>query len=673
MPALRRSIPAVLAAVAFWAAAAGAAEVRSLSPSDRLTVKDPAQLTGRRVALALPDCAAAPSTCEEIRLLNQLDGFSVNPRVAITLSAPIQLESVTRANAFILPVWSEPLASPIGLAQLVWDPEGHRLYARPERTLLQGRRYAIVVTTRVLDEAGRPLRPGPAARLAGESRVVQAQLASQLQALKIRPRDVAALSVFTTQSVTAGLEQIRAIVESRPAPVVRFGIAPGGQRSVFAREEIDGIELRRQVATARPLGDPVKLPLALIPPAEVRSIGFGRFSSQSFLSPEGHIPATPTRTAPGAITEQDVHVTVFLPAGTMPAEGWPVALFGHGFTNDRHLVPMLVAGTMARHGFATVAINVVGHGGGPEGTLTVLRPGRDPVVLPAGGRGLDRDGDGKIGLAEGVGTLNSGPLALVSSRDGLRQTTADLMQLVRAIRGGLDVDGDGRPDLDREHIYYFGQSFGGIYGTLLMAVDPLLRAGVLNVPGGPIVEIARQAAPFRPLVIEQLKRRRPSLLNGESDFVESIPLYGQPPVRVPARGALDIQALFDRAEWLSQPANPVAFAPYLHAVPLSGMQPRPVLYQIAVGDLTVPNPTSDSLIRAGELRPVVSTYHHERVVGTLPERFKNPHGFLVWVTPAEVASIGRAAQEQVARFFLSGGRSIERTDERFELAAPAAR
>ena len=32
---------------------------------------------------------------------------------------------------------------------------------------------------------------------------------------------------------------------------------------------------------------------------------------------------------------------------------------------------MMVAGTMARFGFATVAINVVGHGGGPEGTLTV--------------------------------------------------------------------------------------------------------------------------------------------------------------------------------------------------------------------------------------------------------------------------------------------------------------
>ncbi len=59
-------------------------------------------------------------------------------------------------------------------------------------------------------------------------------------------------------------------------------------------------------------------------------------------------------------------------------------------------------------------------------------------------------------------------------------------------------------------------------------------------------------------------------MNGEQDFAESIPLPGEAPVREPAAGALDIQAYFDRAEWLSQPANPVAFAPYLRQAPLPG-------------------------------------------------------------------------------------------------------
>jgi hypothetical protein len=38
----------------------------------------------------------------------------------------------------------------------------------------------------------------------------------------------------------------------------------------------------------------------------------------------------------------------------------------------------------------------------------------------------------------------------------------DLLQLVRVIEVGMDVDGDTVPDLDPSRIYYFGQSLGGI-------------------------------------------------------------------------------------------------------------------------------------------------------------------------------------------------------------------
>ena len=71
-------------------------------------------------------------------------------------------------------------------------------------------------------------------------------------------------------------------------------------------------------------------------------------------------------------------------------------------------------------GIATIAINVVGHGCGPLGTLTVTaRPGA-PVVLPAGGRGFDQDGNGTIDSTEGVSAV--GAQSLIGNRDGLRQT-----------------------------------------------------------------------------------------------------------------------------------------------------------------------------------------------------------------------------------------------------------
>ena len=673
-------VVALVAPAALVAWPAEAAQVESLLPSDRLTTPDPNQLTGRRVALPGPDCALDAAGCDEVKLLNELDGWSVNPRIRVRFSGPIALETLTRVHAFIVPLWAEPLPSPVGLTQLVWDAENQTLYARPERPLLQARRYALVLTTRVLDDAGQPLVPLVGKALVSEAAQgvsAQGTVLQQLKALGLARKDLAAVSVFTTQSVTAGLEQMRAAIESTSGPTMRFTLGPGGARSVYPRVELDAIELRRQVAAdpAAPLDEAVKLPLVLVPPTDVRAIAFGRFPARTFLTAERTIPAAATRSeAPAMTGTEEVDVTVYLPAGNMPRDGWPVAIFGHGFGNDRHLMPMAVAGTMARAGFATLAINVVGHGGGPGGTLTVTRTGHEPITLPAGGRGMDLDGDGKILVTEGVSTRTASPLALIGSRDGLRQTVADLMQLIRAIHRGIDVDGDGRIDLDRERIQYFGQSFGGIYGTLLMAVDPQVRMGVLNVAGGPIAEIARQSPVFRGRAISQLRQRRPALLNGESDFTESIPLPGEAPVREPAPGALAIQVYLDRAEWLSQPANPVAFAPYLRRAPLPGVPPRPVLFQWAVGDQTVPNPTTLALLNAGLLQSASSLYRHDLMGAGFSERFKNPHAFLTWTAFPEVYAIGRAAQEQVARFFLSGGRLIDGVIPQLETAGhlPAA-
>jgi len=637
-----------------------------LFPTDRLTVADPGQLTGRRVRLSLVNCFAAPSSCDEIGLLNGLDGWSVNPRMSLAFTAPIALDSVTRSSVFVLPLGDDVAAAPVGLSRLVWDAGTTTLYAKPERVLRQGRTHALVVTSRVRDADGGPLRAPAGARAALDPR-----LAKRLEALGIPASDAVASAVFTTQSVTAGIERMREQIDARPAPRIRFALAPGSAKSVYARAGLESIVFTRQAATAGAdrFAAPVALNLAVVPAAEVWTIAVGAFDSASFLTGSRHIPRGPSSKAPAVLGAERVHVTIFLPEGAMPAAGWPVVIFGHGFGNDRNAIPPLVAGTFARRGFATAAINVVGHGGGPEGTLAIKESGKEPVILPAGGRGLDIDGDGKIGVTEGVATAQRGPLALVSSRDGLRQTVADLMQLIRAIRRGVDVDGDGRSDLDGDRIYYAGQSFGGIYGTLLMAVDPLPRAGVLNVPGAPIAEIARQAPVFRPLLLEQLRVRKPSLVNGEKDFAESLPLWGEAPVTAPLPGALAIQAYPDRAEWLQQGADPSAFAPYLKIAPLTAAGPRPVLFQMAVGDRTVPNPTTEQLIRAGDLQPFLSIYRHDTIVAGLPPRFANPHGFIAWTGLAEVAAIARAAQEQAVRFFLSGGRAIERTDERFDVPA----
>ena len=144
-----------------------------------------------------------------------------------------------------------------------------------------------------------------------------------------------------------------------------------------------------------------------------------------------------------------------------PAHGWPVAIFGHFLTGNKDDSPYRVASTLAAHGIATVAINAVGHGFGPLGVLTVHRQDQPPVRLPAGGRGIDQNGDGLIDTFEGFEAAP--PRRIIGGRDGSRQTVVDLMQLVRVIQVGVDVDLDGHPDLDPSRIYYFGQSSGGKY------------------------------------------------------------------------------------------------------------------------------------------------------------------------------------------------------------------
>ena len=438
---------------------------------------------------------------------------------------------------------------------------------------------------------------------------------------------------------------------------------------MFPRAGLQSIELRRHVATSGTLlADPVPLALNLLPPTEVRTIAFGRYRSPSFLSADRHIPQVATAKPMAApVAEEEIHLTLFLPEGRKPAGGWPVAIFGHGFTNDRHVIPPLVAVPWAprlRHH--------CDQRGGPRrrtrGHAHARARDGPPVALPRAGAAWTAMRTARSSSRRAC------PRFRVLRWPRSRRVTGSsrrwrFMQLVRAIRRGVDVDGDRRPDLDREQIYYFGQSFGGIYGTLLMVVEPRIRIGVLNVPGGPIVEIARQAPAFRSGVIRTLSLRNPSLMNGEKDFTESTPVFGEPPVKEPARGALEIQDFFDRVEWLNQSANPVAFAPYLVQAPLGPL--RTVLVQWAVGDRTVPNPTTDSILRAGDLYLWSSVYHHERVAATLPERFRaNPHGFLTWTAFPDVADIGRAAQEQVVRFFLSDGKRIDQVDQRFEPQAP---
>jgi hypothetical protein len=245
------------------------------------------------------------------------------------------------------------------------------------------------------------------------------------------------------------------------------------------------------------------------------------------------------------------------------------------------------------------------------------------------------------------------PRGIISSRDGLQQTVADLMQLVRVIETG------GIAGLSRSRIYYAGQSFGGIYGVKLLALEDSIRAGVTNVPGGPIIEIARLSPNFRLLVTLALATRVPQLLNAPTDpflFNENIPLRDLPPVVNTVPRAMAIQQVIDNTEWVSQSGNPVAYAPHLRKSPLNDIDPPPVIIQFAKGDQTVPNPTASAIFRAGDLDDRSTFYHNDLAFASNAATPKNPHGFLTNIAGSGAApAVAIAAQTQIAIFFERDG------------------
>jgi hypothetical protein len=672
---LRRSLLAVVAgllvvapSLAFGAGVQALFDLSSPSggpfPSDRFAVEDDSHLTGVRVNLPKPDCATRPSDCADIDVINTLDGFNLQPRLAIPFTGPIDVSTVTSRTVFLVSLGDARGGRGgkiVGTNQVVWDPTANTLYAESDELLDQHTRYVLVVTSGVRDAAGDPVEASASFRSLRDGFDDDArdrpltryskELLGALEEVELRRGRVVAASVFTTQSVTAVLEKIRDQIKRRtPRPATILG--------TFPLSEILGIQFTRQIGTAPTFSTSfLPTPALSIFPGAVGAVAFGTYASPDYETADKFIPPIGTRTGTPVIrSTNDISFNLILPAGTPPRRGWPVAIFGHGFTDSKEGAPIVVAASMASQGVATIAINVVGHGGGPLGTLTVLRATGAPVTIPAGGRGIDQDGNGSIDSTEGVDAAP--PRALISSRDGLRQTVADLMQLVRVIETG------GIPGLDRSRIFYAGQSFGGIYGTIFLAVEPSVRVGVPNVPGGPIIEIARLSPAFRPLVGLSLLTRTPSLLNAGAfappqwGFNENIPLRNQPPVINTVSGATAIQEVIENTEWVSQSGNPVAYAPHVRRSPLDGMDAKSVIVQFAKGDQTVPNPTAAALLRAGDLADRTLYFRNDLAFAANPATPKNPHTFLTNVARPSVAAFALGAQQQIAIFFATEGEVV---------------
>jgi hypothetical protein len=690
-----RCVIILLAVLVFIPALASAAthplfnlqsNTQSPFPSDRFTAFDHQQLTGLRVKLPLPNCATNPSDCADLTLVNQLDGFNLQPRLSIPFDGAIDPGTVNSKTVFLITLPGRGLREVefehfhphvIGINQIVWDPASLTLFAESNDHLNEDSNYALIVTTGVKDAQGHSIAASDAfrdflrhdddddhagGRLLRAYRDALQDILNEdvLEKLGLSRHQIAAASLFTTQSATATLRSIREQIKAAAPPIVNFNLGTGGEKTVFPVNTITGLTWNVQALTVGPL-----VPTSLngnlaalqVFPGSVGTLAFGKFTGQHWQNANVFIPQVPTRQSVPSQGTEEVFFNLFIPSGPRPTNGWPVAIFGHGFTDSKQGAPFAVASTLAHNGIASIAINVVGHGFGPNSTLSV-KQGATTTTFLEGGRGFDQDGNGQITSAEGSSTFVLSPQGTIGSRDALQQTTADLMQLVRAIQGGVDVNGDGLPELDANRIYYAGQSFGGIYGTIFLGIEPDVRAGVPNVPGGPIIDIVRLSPSFQLLLTQALAVRVPSLLNapGPLFFNDNSPLRNLPPVINNVPGAIAIQTVEDTSRWLGQQGDPVAWAPFINESPLPGDLAKRVIIQFARGDKTVPNPTATALIRSGDLQNRATFFRNDLAFALGVGFGSNPHTFLTNIggtPPVAAAAVG--AQTQIAVFLASDG------------------
>jgi dienelactone hydrolase len=651
-------------------------------PNDALTVAD--HSTRTRIRVNLPPSAefcrtnGNASVCSNTASLNQLDGFSVNPRVMVCFSGDVNPATLT--NGIKLMSLNAP-QNVVSLKQLLYrgDAQSHCAYAKPENVLEQQSRYLLVVTDAILDTDGHPVEDDGSFRDAlNSSNSYYFSLASALNSLPNQlplSGKIVSASLFTTMSATSWLEDVRNYVR-RCAPGI---VLPAGFPYQFRVSDLNSFTWQADKGNGT-MSQSIPLS-ALSRTDSVGSVAFGLFLSPNYLNPSGPAAGTITTdgTKPVAIPSflgglsfgfVPVSFHVFLPSGQAPPGGWPVVIYGHGLGDDQFGAPTYIASTLAANGYATLALEITGHGYGAKSTvsLTTKRGQRFTVSTP--GRGIQLSPDTPIGPSSGC--IVPGAVAV---RDCGRQTAVDLFALVKTIQqtNGLTVG------LNPRRIYYVGQSFGAAYGTLFHAVEPSVKTAVLNAGGGSNVDVARLTFPGRQISTAYLfglgllnVPSAPSqayfhdMFNDEYPYRDELTIDSVP-------GALAVQAAFEAADWLGMLGDPLAYAPHLKSSPLLGVPAKSTFFQYSWGDLEEPNPANSALIRAagGEdsswlFRSDWAARSHPEILGIVSPDFPLPifpHRILSNPTifdndKAAEASIALAEQQATAAYFTSDGQTV---------------
>lgn len=443
-------------------------------------------------------------------------------------------------------VLDRPNTGPDGRLMSFYERQTRSLLLRPVVPLRPGRRYAVVLTDRVVGVDGRPVRsPFPYIHHIQHTDAL-ARLPEALAPHGVALSEVAYVWAFTTQNATRALDLLRdglygagpfawmdrcvpeGLIESGDPDVL---VLPGDALAGVGARVTDDPEAAARIdaewaAVSHVVAGSVGTPYLLADrdtggPQRLAALGAVRLDDAGCLDRLGDIRSG-LRPVPGDDDEAwrldpDAGTTSAILADvpfwcTVPhaADGAPrsapapVVLWAHDLGGSR-LDALRHAGRFARWGLATCAIDAVGHG-----AIGVEPFGVEPFDVVLGRhRARDLDGDG----VPDPGADTFTPDAL-HTRDAMRQTALDWIQLVRVLRGfdgrpwrtrpavrsGVagDFDDDGRIDLGGPDvaIHFAGAGYGGMIATLVAGVEPgLTSVAPIGAAGGLVDLYTRSALP----------------------------------------------------------------------------------------------------------------------------------------------------------------------------------
>jgi dienelactone hydrolase len=481
--------------------------------------------------------------------------------------------------------------------------------------LQEGHQYATVITSRVKTTSGKNIGASADFTALSGPTTQSSVYSSALTKVKgilgsaLGTDTVVDLAVFTTNSETKVLLQMRTDLESLPLPTLAWdatSMAPMGAVKFAAPVNnvvpagFTSLDAYLGVFTGPTLGDggpeDPNSDLKVRAHDKLAAIGTAVFQAENYLSPSmGYSVldgATFTVDANGKVIPNaakptaPIWITFFIPSSPMPANGYPVVIVQHGLGESRAVEPFNLANTFAAAGWAVAAIDSVTFGArASEAEYQV-----DKVNNFASSGGTYSGPDGLAdaignppatnGLDDMFGTLQD----LGAIRDQFRQAEIDTSQLARILHSSPVLTplqtGATPPKIDGTKIAYVGNSLGGIEGAAAAAIEPYIGNWVLNVAGGGIL---LELADHSPRVAADLAFAGLNFGSSTDRLTESHPLINF------------IQTVID-------PGDSINFAPYVVLSPATvngaPLAPKNVLQISTVYDDFVPNEANEALARA---------------------------------------------------------------------------